>query len=181
MRLAVRAVIVVVLVMALLGLCVHYGGTSDENWPHPTGDQLQDDYDAYAGDRVLVFGDVQSVDRDAGTIVIHVTDSADDVAAELEISDAATAVEPGGTVQVYGVLEDDRTMTADRTVVVDRDATAFRYKLLASVVGALLAVGSFLRYWTLDPRAVAFEPRSNTPDRPSTPTTGSAPEGDRDG
>ncbi|WP_440771731.1 DNA-binding protein [Natronorubrum sp. DTA28] len=157
MRLAARLVVVALLFAALLGLCVHYGGTYDDNWPHPTGDQLGEEYDAYAGERVLLFGSVQSVDGE--TIVIHVTDSADEVAAELEIDGVDNSVASGGTVQVYGVLESDRTMTADETVVVDRDANAFDYKLGTSIVGVLLAIGYFARHWTVNPRTFAVEPR----------------------
>ncbi|WP_440764297.1 DNA-binding protein [Natronorubrum sp. DTA7] len=157
MRLAARIVVSTLLLAALFGLCVHYGGAYDDNWPHPTGDQLRDEYDAYAGERVLLIGSVQSVDGE--TIEIHVTDSADEVAAELEIYGLEKTVAPGGTVQVYGVLESDRTMTADETVVVDRDSAAFDYKLVTSVVGVLLAIGSFGRHWTVNPRTLAVEPR----------------------
>ena len=181
MRHAARLAVAVVCLTALFGLCVHYGATYDRNWPHPTGDQLRDDYDAYAGERVLLFGEVQSVDREAGTAVIHVTDSADAVAAELEIRGVPDDVGPGGTVQVYGVLEADRTMTPDRTVVVNRDGSATRYKLGVSVVGGLLAVGYFLRHWRLDLRTRAFEPRSDDPDRSSASTTDAPTEGPRDG
>ncbi len=157
MRLAARIVVSTLLLAALFGLCVHYGGAYDDNWPHPTGDQLQDEYDAYAGERVLLFGSVELVDGE--TTVIHVTDSADEVAAELEISGVDETVEPGGTLQVYGVLESDRTMTADETVVVDHDESAFDYKLGTSVVGVLLAIGYFGRHWTVNPRTLAVEPR----------------------
>lgn len=157
MRLAARIVVAAVLLTALLGLCVHYGGTYDDNWPHPTGDQLRDEYDAYAGERVLLIGSVQSVDRD--TIVIQITDSADEVAAELEIHGVDESVAPGGTVQVYGVLEPDRTMTPEETVVVDRDASAFGYKLATSIASVLLAIGYVGRHWTVNPRTLAVEPR----------------------
>ncbi|SDJ56148.1 single stranded DNA-binding domain-containing protein [Natronorubrum texcoconense] len=157
MRLVVRIVVSTLLLAALFGLCVHYGGAYDDNWPHPTGDQLGAEYDAYAGERVLLIGSVQSVDGE--TIVIHVTDSADEVAAELEIDGVDEPVAPGGTVQVYGVLESDRTMTADETVVVDRDANAYGYKLGTSIVGVLLAIGYFGRHWTVNPRTLAVEPR----------------------
>ena len=192
MRLAARVAVAVVCLAALLGLCVHYGATYDENWPHPTGDQLRGDYDAYAGERVLLFGEIQSVDRESGTAVIHVTDSADAVAAELEIRgiDAvANDIGPGGTLQVYGVLEADRTMTPEETVVVNRDSSAVRYKLATSVVGGLFAVGYFLRHWRLKlgRETIGFEPRSDAPTRsrrPSDdpgPTTDESTEGTRNG
>lgn len=187
MRRAARVAVAAVCLAALLGLCVHYGATYDESWPHPTGDQLREEYDASVGDRVLLFGEVQSVDRENETAVIHVTDSADDVAAEIELRGVPDGVGPGGTVQVYGVLEADETdrtdgtMTPDRTVVVNRDSSAVLYKLGASVVGGLLAVGYFRRHWTLDPRTLALEPRSTATTRTGEPATDAAAEERRDG
>ena len=187
MRRAARVAVAAVCLAVLLGLCVHYGAAYDEGWPHPTGDQLRDEYDAYAGDRVLLFSEVQSVDREADTAVIHVTDDADEVAAAIEIRGVTDGVGPGGTVQVYGVLEahetdrTDGTMTPDRTVVVNRDSSATLYKLGTSVVGGLLAVGYFLRHWTLDPRTLAFESRSAATNGSTGPATDAPTEDRRDG
>ncbi|ELY45700.1 hypothetical protein [Natronorubrum sulfidifaciens] len=157
MRLAVRLAIVALSLTALLGLCVHYGATYDDNWPHPTGDQLRDDYDAYAGERVLLIGDVQAVDGD--TLEVHITDSADRTAADLEVHAPDTTVDSGGTVQVYGVLEADQTVTTADVVVVNPDSHALYYKLGVSVVGVLLAIGYLFRHWRIDPRTLALEPR----------------------
>lgn len=187
MRRAARVAVAAVCLAALLGLCAHYGAAYDENWPHPTGDQLRDDYATDAGERVLLFGEVRSVDREADTAVIRVTDDADDVAAEIEIRGVPDGLESGGVVQVYGVLEADETertdgtMTPDRTVVVNRDSGARLYKLGTSVVGGLLAVGYFLRHWTLDPRALAFEPRSTATTRARDPAADAPAEDRRDG
>ncbi|AEH36935.1 nucleic acid-binding protein [Halopiger xanaduensis] len=172
MRRAVRIAVAAVFLTALIGLCAHYGATYDEGWPHPTGDQLRDDYDAYVGERVLLFGEVQSVDGESNAITIHVTDSADDVAAELEIRGFEKPVEPGGVVQVYGVLEADRTMTPTRTIVVNGGTSAFYYKLGASVAGVLLAIGYFLVHWRPTIRNLGFEPRIDTSARPTTNADG---------
>jgi hypothetical protein len=43
MRRACRLGAVAIVVVFTLGLCVHYGVTYDENWPHPTGEQLAED------------------------------------------------------------------------------------------------------------------------------------------
>jgi hypothetical protein len=160
MRLARRVAIVAVLLVVLGGLCVHYGATYDDNWPHPTGDQIQEQgLEAFTGDRVLLFGEVRAVDADAETITIRVVDDNDEVAAELEVRGVNDNVAPGGVVQVYGVLESGAVMDADRTVVVNRDPSATTYKLVTSVIGLLLAVGYFLRQWRFDIQRLAFEPR----------------------
>ena len=164
MRLAVRLAVAVLAVVALAGLGVHYGATYDEHWPHPSGDQLGDDYDAFVGERILLIGEVSSVDAEADTVVVRVTDSADEVAAEIAVSGVDESVEPGGTVQVYGVLEADRTMDAEAVVVVDRSPAATGYKLGVSVLGILLAVGYFLLQWRPNPRKLAFEPHRPSDD-----------------
>ncbi|APW98202.1 DNA-binding protein [Halobiforma lacisalsi AJ5] len=183
MRLAVRATVAVVLLAGVVGLCVHYGATYEENWPHPTGEQLDAEYDRHVDDQVLLFGEVQDVNPDE-TMEIHVTDSADEVVAELEVDVGSdpkgttvdspgtdsirgkatpldpSAVEPGGVVQVYGELEADRSMTADEVVVVNPGPDAATYKHGTSVLGILLAVGYFFRHWRLDGRRLGFEPRT---------------------
>ncbi|PCR90463.1 DNA-binding protein [Natrinema ejinorense] len=160
MRPATRVVVVAALLLVLGGLCVHYGATYDDNWPHPTGDRIQDaGLEQSVGDRVLLFGEVRSVDAEAETITIQVTDDSGEVAAELEVRGVASDVKSGGDVQVYGLLESETELAADRTVVVNRDPSATTYKLGASVVGLLLAVGYFLRHWRVTGRELAFEPR----------------------
>lgn len=160
MRPGLRVVVGLLLVFCVFGLCIHYGTTYATNWPHPTGDQLDDDYDEYIGERVLVIGAVQSTDPADGTIVIAVTDSADEVAAEIEVQDTTDPVEAGGTVQVYGTLGTDNTMTASEMVIVNRDSTENQYKLVVSVVGILFAVAYFFSQWRVDRRELGFEQRA---------------------
>lgn len=159
MRAASRIVIVAALLLVLGGLCIHYGATYDDNWPHPTGDPLQErGIEPFVGERVLLFGEVRTVDSDS--ITIHVPDDNNEVAAELEVHNIHDRVEPGGVVQVYGVLESETVLRAERTVVVNRGPNAAASKLGASVVGLLLAVGYFLRHWRIDIHNFAFQPRT---------------------
>ncbi len=183
-----RLALGLVLSLALLGLCVHYGATYDESWPHPTGDQLAENTGEYVGERVLLFGDVQTIDGDA--ITIHVTDGDGDVAAELEIRNIDTNedIAEGGVVQVYGVLETesvashDGAMAAEEFVVVDPSPEATLYKYAVSAIGGLLAAGLFLRYWGVNYRQLRFEPRderlsgSSGPDESGEPSGDGAPE-----
>lgn len=160
---------VAALLVVASGLCVHYGAVYDENWPHPTGEQLEErGTEPFVGERVLLFGEVRSVDADADEITIHVSDDGA-VAAELEVSGVEKRVEPGGVVQVYGLLESETELRADRTVVVNRDPSATAYKLGTSLLGVLLAVGYFLRQWRVNVREVAFEPRAGDPEDGRTP------------
>ncbi|USZ71503.1 DNA-binding protein [Natronosalvus halobius] len=156
MHTAVRLGLLTVCLLAAVGLAVHYGATYDENWPHPTGDQLEGNVDDYTGERILLFGEVHAVEDDA--LVVHVTNDADDVVLELTVH-GSTPVEPGGVVQVYGVLEADQTMTPDEVVVVNANPSRTRYKHLVSLLGGLLVAGYFLRHWRVDVARVGFEPR----------------------
>lgn len=165
-----RFALAVVLSLVLLGLCVHYGVTYDDAWPHPTGDQLSESHDDSVGERVLLFGDVQSVHEDS--IIIHVTDDHGDVAAALEIrTSEITDLEPGGVVQVYGVLESDETGAHDGTmdsaeiVVVNSSPRTATYKHVVSALGGLLAAGFFLRHWGIDLRQLRFGPRAGAGSR----------------
>ncbi|MFA9417887.1 DNA-binding protein [Natrinema sp. HArc-T2] len=166
MHLQKRRIIVALLLAVLGGLCVHYGATYDENWPHPTGDQLQEQGpEPFVGERMLLFGEVQTVDAD--TITIHVIDDNDNVAAKLKVHGAEKPVEPGGVVQVYGVIESETELHANQTVVVNRNPSATMYKLGTSVVGLLLAVAYFFRQWQIDFEKLAFKPRTTTHDSES--------------
>ncbi|WP_226479842.1 DNA-binding protein [Natrinema amylolyticum] len=174
MRPGSRLIIVAALLVVLGGLCVHYDAAYDENWPHPTGDQIQEQgLEPFVGDRLLLFGEVRTVDSDAKTATIHVMDDSDEVAAELEVRGVDSDVKPGGVMQVYGTLESETVLRADRTVVVNRGPDATAYKLGASVVGLLLAIGYFLRQWRVNLREFAFEPRAVENAEPETQIEGS--------
>jgi len=155
-----RVIVLVVLAFALGGLCVHYGATSDENWPHPSGDQLAEEPGDWDGERVLLFGTVREVDGDEKRLVVEVEDDAGDVARVVEVRGTTAAVEPGGLVQVYGELTERGTVQhADRVVVVHASPASQWFKLGASGVGGLIVSGAFLRYWRIDWRRLRFEKR----------------------
>ena len=155
MQTRTRIVLVGVLALALLALCVHYGAVYDDNWPYPSAERLAEDSDAYEGDRVLLMGEVRSVDGDADRIVIV----SDDIF-EVTVHGFDERVEPGGFVQVLGTVREGGTdLYAERIVVVERDRGDFHYKLGTSALGAILGAGAFLWYWRIDWRRLTFEVR----------------------
>ena len=162
MRIGLRVIVAILLVGALLGLCVHYGATYDENWPHPTGDQLATEYDTYVNERVLLIGEVISTNPSDETVTIEITDDADETAAEIQVHGVTQSVAVGGTVQAYGTLHADRTLTPTNIVVVNHSSWDEQYKLGTSVVGLLLAITYFLIHWRPDIRRFVF--RQRTPD-----------------
>jgi len=150
-----------VIVLALtLGLCVHYGATYDENWPHPTGDQLAEEPGGWDGEQVLLFGAVETVSEDRFTM--RVETDAGDVARVVEVRGTSVDAEPGGTVQVFGELTEQGTVQhADRVVVVVATPELQLSKFVISFVGLVVVVGYFLRYWRVDPRNLAITARGD--------------------
>ena len=162
MRTWIRIAVGIFLLFGVVGLGIHYGTTYDAKWPHPTGDQLAADYDAYVDDEVLLIGEVTATTPAKETLTIEITDDADEVAATITVHNTTkpSAVKPGGTIQAYGTLQADKTMTPTSVAVVNRDPAEAQYKLAVSVVGILLAIGYFLSHWRPNVRRLTFEQRT---------------------
>ena len=163
MHIGLRGIAAILLVGALLGLCVHYGATYDENWPHPTGDQLATEYDTSVDERVLLIGEVISTNPSDETVTMEITDDTGETAAEIQVHGVTQSVAVGGVVQAYGTLHVDRTLTPTNIVVVNHSPWDRQYKLGTSVVGLLLAITYFVIHWRPDFRRFVFDQR--TPDR----------------
>jgi len=163
MHIGIRVILALLLAGALFGLCVHYGATYDENWPHPTGDQLATEYDTYVDERVLLIGEVISTNPSDETVTIEITDDTGETAAGIQVHGVTQSVAVGGTVQAYGTLHADRTLTPTNIIIVNHSAWDGQYKLGTSVIGILLAITYFLIHWRPDFRRFVF--RQRTPDR----------------
>lgn len=150
-----RLLALAVLIVTAGALCVHYGGAYDENWPHPSGDQLAAEPAGWDGERVLLFGTV--TDRTANGFTIEVETDSGEVARVVDVRDAGATADVGGSVQVYGELSDRGTVQqAESVVVVNESPSDHLYKLGTSGVGLLLAAASFLWYWRIDWRRLRF-------------------------
>lgn len=146
---------VVLLLVLLLGLCVHYGWYEDRHWPYPDDDDVLEDPDRYDGERVLIIGQVESVERGADRLVMISDDTL-----EIEVVGIDVDVEPGGTVQVYGPLADGATrQTAESVVVVNGDRTDRWYKNGMSALAGFLTAGLFLYYWRVHWQSLSFRRR----------------------
>jgi len=153
----VRIAVVALAVAAVFGMGVYYGSVERQHWPYPHEDELATNYGDYTGERALLFGTVESVDRAEG--VARITVDADPEPYTMTVERFDAPVEPGGAVQVLGTLRSDRSMTAERTVVVNPDGRSAPYKYLVSAVGALVVLAVFFRRWRVDGESLAFAPR----------------------
>ncbi|MHB9288035.1 hypothetical protein ACKVMT_13450 [Halobacteriales archaeon Cl-PHB] len=133
---------------AAFGLCVAGEATYEQRWPYPTTEAVVTDYDAHVGDRTLLFGSVEAVSGDRATI--RVVAGGENLT--MTVSDFTASVEAGGAIQVTGTLRPDHVVQADSVVVVNRSTDAKTWKYGASVVGLLVFLGLFFRFWRADLR-----------------------------
>ncbi|MFB6179729.1 MAG: hypothetical protein ABEI77_08405 [Halorientalis sp.] len=157
MRLSVRLVGIVVLGLLLFGVCSHVAAVYDSHWSYPTANDLATEYNSHVGEQVFLFGRVQQTNRSNGTMEIRV--QADDGSFPLTVSGTDATVEPGGDVQVYGTIREDRRVSAEQIVVVNQRQASRLYKYAVSLVGAGLVVVAFFRQWQVDRDELGFEVR----------------------
>lgn len=155
MRVWVRVVIVLGLCLTLGGLFVHAAVTEEQRSPYPDAEDLSAGYDSYVGQEVMVFGTVTDTSENG----IQIRAESDGTAITLRVTETEAAVEPGGVVQVYGTLEPNQTITAERVEVVNSSRWAEFYKYGASAIGALGFLLLFFRYWRIDRDTWTLEAR----------------------
>jgi len=163
-----------VLVAALLGLFVHHGATADSHQRYPGNEEIALSYEAYAGETVQIAGIVRSLAANGSgggsdtaigstgtnatmTVVLRGWESF----GTLTVYGADRAVPPGGTIQVVGTLESDRTIIAERVLPVNPHSWSEPYKYAVSVVGAVLILLAFFREWRVDAGRHVFEVRED--------------------
>ncbi|GGM33275.1 hypothetical protein [Haloarcula argentinensis] len=154
MRVWVRVGIVLVLCLTLGGLFVHAEMTEGKRSPYPGATDLSTGYESYVGQQVMVFGTVTETGDE-----MEINVESDGTALTLRVTGTKTAVEPGGVVQVYGTLEPEQTIAAERVEVVNSSRWAEFYKYGASAVGALGFLLLFFRYWRIDRETWTLEAR----------------------
>ncbi|RQG99742.1 hypothetical protein [Natrarchaeobius oligotrophus] len=142
--------------LATVGLCVGYA--SADLWSTPSSADVAGDPAGHDGERAFVFGEVESIDADEGTVAVRVD------SATIAVTDVDRAVlsqlEPGGSLQVVGTVQDGGvTLAATNTVVDYRGPGDRLFVYGTSILGGLLAAGAFLRHWRINARRLRFEPR----------------------
>lgn len=150
-----RLALAVVLLAATLGLCVVEDATHRQRAAAPTAEEVATDYESAVGQQTLLTGVVESVGEDSVTLRIESRGPS----ITLTATGADPAVDPGGVLQVFGTLEPEQTIAAERTVVVSQSGSDETYKWAVSAVGVALFLGLFFRQWTVDYRALRVEVR----------------------
>lgn len=141
-----RALALMVLFGALVGLCVWYGslGPDPAAWALPGEEELATDYDRYVGERVAVGGTVASVEP-----VVIVAGYGVDGELRLAVDGVPTdSVAVGDSLRVYGVARADGSIGALNAVAVPR--WGYWYMYPASFLAGLWVLGRIVRHWRLE-------------------------------
>lgn len=150
-----RLAVLGLVVACVAGMGVHYDATFEDEWPYPTDDELATDYDAHVGSQTLLFGEVVGVDGETARIRID----ADAGVYTLRVRSFDATVDPGGVVQVLGVVRPDGVLVADRIVVVESSPGDRLYKYGVSLLGVGFVVVVFFRRWRIDTDRLVLEAR----------------------
>lgn len=148
------------LLVALGGMLV-YGGTisPDAGERHyPGNEEVAPTPGAYTGERVTVGGTAVGTDPLRLEVV---SDTGETVTLTVRGTDADVA--GGDHVSVFGTLQDDATVDAERVIV--RAPWELRYMYVVSFVAGLWVLGRTLRHWRLDAGRLAFVPRDGSSGR----------------
>lgn len=149
-----RVVALLALTVVFFGLMVHYGAVAPQHELTRESIVKLDSPEAHVGETVHVWAEVQ---RNDGALVVLVDDRID-----LTVVDTATRAEPGDSIQIYGTIQPDGTVAAERVVVSERSSLR---RLYAISTGALaLTIVVFFRSWTVDIRRLTFVPREEDAD-----------------
>lgn len=164
MRRSYRLLVIVLLVVAVLGLGVHYAGAYDDNWPYPTSTDIAEQPEAYAGEQVLLIEEVTQLDAGTGEATLTLDGEGPGEPHDLSVDLDGVDVETGGVVQVYGVLGQDGSKLTEviEVVVVEAGSSDTRFKYLVSAIGLVFVAGFFLWHWRIDWRSLQFAQRGET-------------------
>jgi hypothetical protein len=132
---------------------------------YPNGDALAQDYDRYVGESVQVTGTVVGTEPAEIDLGYEYAADGERYSGTLTVTvrNVDTAVVEGQTLQVYGTLGPDRTISAEHSVSVP--ATNYIAMYLVSALAGLWTLARVVCGWRLDPRTGALRRR----DDPLTP------------
>lgn len=144
--------IALLLVLGVLLVANGATGYDPDRNHYPDEEPLVEDYDAYVGERVELSGAVVGVDP----VVIDAETPAGDPF-ELRIENVDEPVNEGDRLSVFGTVEPDHTIEAERTLVREPWEIAYMYGI--SLLAGLWVLARFVREWRISTDEWAFVPR----------------------
>lgn len=150
----VRAVGVTVLLVTQLGLIVWLGALppAPELGSYPDSDHLRTDYERYTGQHISTGGRV--IDTDPVVIAL---DPVVGSRLELEVEGLHQPVHSNQHVRIFGIANEDRSITAIRTIVVPSNGLLYTYSV--SLLAGLWVLGRLLRHWRIDRDSLGLAPK----------------------
>jgi hypothetical protein len=149
-----RVLALTVLVFVFSGLMLHYGGAAPQHELTRESIVKLQSPDAHVGETVHVWADVQ---RNDDALVVRVGDGTGTT-----VTGAETTAQPGDSIQIFGTIQPDGTVAAQRVVVSEQSSLRRLYGVSAGALALTVLV--FVRSWTVDLRRLAFVPREDDTD-----------------
>lgn len=140
-----------ILLFLLFSILVHYGPAWDQRDSNIETEDAHRNYEDHIGDRTFHWYTV--VKTDGETHVLWAEPLTLRMTADID-------VEEGDTIQVYGILRPNRRI--EPINIVNRRSGDRTSLLAISVLGLLLTLGLFFRWWRFDLNAIRFYRRGDT-------------------
>lgn len=149
-----RGVGIAVFLILHLGLIVWFGGLPPAPGVghYPDSEHLVREYDRYTGQHVAIGGNV--LETDPVTIEI---DPVGDSRLELVVEGIQQPIQPNQYVRIFGIANDDQSITAIRTVAIPPNA--YRYTYAVSFLAGLWVLGRIISQWRVDPDSFGLTPK----------------------
>lgn len=148
---AQRVIALTLLFGALVGLTVWFGTVQPNPrlGYYPTEDQLALDYDSYVGAQVQIGGTVKETDP-VEVVVIHQNWNGEEYqrgTSRLRVTGSVEGMTPGQAVQIYGTVQPDGTIHAEKSVVVPIENHLYMYTV--SFLAGLWVLARIVWGWTV--------------------------------
>lgn len=153
----VRLAALVIVLVIQLAVPALYGGSAAAESPFLDAEDLVDDRSQHVGEEVVLYGQVESLDP---VVVNHRLD--DDSTARFTVVGLDRQLATGQYIEVYGIVESERVVSARRSVV--RGEREHWYTYGISLFAVVVVFGLTARDWTVNTEDWVLEPREDQTD-----------------
>lgn len=140
----------------LCGLGVWFGSLEPDPsvGAYPGAEELGTDYDRHVGERATVSGRIVSTEP---VVIVDEYGLREELQLRVVGLDEEVMVREGDHLQVFGVVEADRTVRALNAVYVPNSGRLYMFSV--SFLAGIWVLGRLVRHWRLDRGAWALRPR----------------------